>query len=1226
MDSSIGNAGTSPESDPEGRKSTFQRSVSEIVSDDDITNEKNLGRLFTSRRRNNSGGVGDGGTLLKHPSAAMTKLINSVDKGANPGVMSNHDKNLSGSVIKTLSRPVMAFIIQRHDLEGLQLAMRQALRKATCRVYALQALNWLLRMVTQSVCIHDLLWFFVAALSPGEEELEESPEEVKDAQKNEPPVVKEKKEPKKDQEEVPVCEHPMADITIAGKAVDPLPETFHTLLQSIADVTMSLPIGSVIQQMALRCFCMKFHQRDHQFLHESHVFSNISQILSKSDELAEQANGEPSQSPYQVITLKDLTPTAEIKASSRQAMIASLTDNSTETFWESGDEDRNKLKTITITCQGQPNPRIVYVHIDNTRDLQSKVSHITFSAGPAVEDLKKILQSEVDTRHIGWINCPLPDEDCKCVQLSLRGPDHSLRIRQVKVLGDKVEMPVRRSATQIQQMNCEAETLRVFRLLTSQVFGRLIDKLDNKRTPDSYDHLDSDPDLKEHMVGILFSRGSKLSHLQKQVCSHIVQGIKKETVRVRDEWEASLLLKQDDQLDLKNDMFCFELVSMVSALSGSGVGRAYLAQQYGLLQDLFSLLHTASPRVQRQVVSVLRRVLPDVKPQTLANILSVPCLPPVEYSIVSLASREEGERGFDPQKPCILDVFLACIAKALTVQMKVKAAGPHKGVTSLVLSDAITEKSMISATGPRWWMRGSMTSSLANNVISLLQDMAQGNLSDAWTDVTKAAIAEAILALTKLDESLRIPQHCTKTPTLWLALASLCVMNQDHVERLTSGEWVSSPNGTHGQPRPTCDNHDDHETPAIILCIDCGNLCADCDRFLHLHRSKRSHQRQVFKEEEEAIKVDLHEGCGRTKLFWIMALADSKTLKAMVEFREGKGKSAATPGKAGPGTCRFCGTTSNTGMLAISNVCSDPDCQAFAENACTKTLSCGHLCGGIKNEESCLPCLHRCRADDQELLKQDADDMCMICFTEALSAAPAVLLKCGHVFHFHCAKRVLESRWVGPRITFGFSHCPICKCDIDHLVLREFLRPIQQLFDDVRRKALMRLEYEGLHKAEAITTPGARFYKDPAGFAMDRYAYYVCFKCNKAYYGGEARCDEQAVVGDQFDPRELVCGACSDVTMAQMCPKHGTDFLEYKCRYCCSVAVFFCFGTTHFCNLCHDNFQQVTSIPKNELPHCPCGPRGKQLEGDECPLHIKHPPTGEEFALGCGVCRNAHTF
>lgn len=38
------------------------------------------------------------------------------------------------------------------------------------------------------------------------------------------------------------------------------------------------------------------------------------------------------------------------------------------------------------------------------------------------------------------------------------------------------------------------------------------------------------------------------------------------------------------------------------------------------------------------------------------------------------------------------------------------------------------------------------------------------------------------------------------------------------------------------------------------------------------------------------------------------------------------------------------------------------------------------------------------------------------------------------------------------------------------------------------------------------------------------------------------------------------------------------------------------------------------------------GPRATQLEGDECPLHVKHPATGEEFALGCGVCRNAHTF
>lgn len=221
---------------------------------------------------------------------------------------------------------------------------------------------------------------------------------------------------------------------------------------------------------------------------------------------------------------------------------------------------------------------------------------------------------------------------------------------------------------------------------------------------------------------------------------------------------------------------------------------------------------------------------------------------------------------------------------------------------------------------------------------------------------------------------------------------------------------------------------------------------------------------------------------------------------------------------------------------------------------------------------------------------------------------------------------VLEKRWTGPRIAFGFRNCPICKSKIAHVALRKLLDPIDVLYDDVQKKALMRLEYEGLSKCEAVSTKGARFYNDPAGFALERYAYYVCFKCKKAYYGGEVQCDADAGIGDDYNPEELVCGGCSDVSRAQMCPKHGTDYLEYKCRYCCSVAVFFCFGTTHFCNACHDDFQRVANVPKPELPQCPVGPKAVQLAGEECPLHVSHPPTGEEFALGCGICRNAHTF
>lgn len=59
----------------------------------------------------------------------------------------------------------------------------------------------------------------------------------------------------------------------------------------------------------------------------------------------------------------------------------------------------------------------------------------------------------------------------------------------------------------------------------------------------------------------------------------------------------------------------------------------------------------------------------------------------------------------------------------------------------------------------------------------------KGKLSEAWAHVTKSAIAEAILNLTRLDDKQRTPQACLRTPTLWLALGALCVLDQEHVEK-----------------------------------------------------------------------------------------------------------------------------------------------------------------------------------------------------------------------------------------------------------------------------------------------------------------------------------------------------------------------------------------------------------------------------------------------------------
>jgi E3 ubiquitin-protein ligase MYCBP2 len=91
----------------------------------------------------------------------------------------------------------------------------------------------------------------------------------------------------------------------------------------------------------------------------------------------------------------------------------------------------------------------------------------------------------------------------------------------------------------------------------------------------------------------------------------------------------------------------------------------------------------------------------------------------------------------------------------------------------------------------------------------------------------------------------------------------------------------------------------------------------------------------------------------------------------------------------GKGSCRFCGTTANTSLLAIGSVCTDPECLERSDVVCDTTLPCGHACCGVKGEEKCLPCLYGCAGDDSKL-KQDAEDMCMMCYTEGLAYAACI--------------------------------------------------------------------------------------------------------------------------------------------------------------------------------------------------------------------------------------------
>ena len=639
------------------RRSKFHRSIS-------IGATRGKDRSPADRKRNSSyedySLKNSSSEFLSHTSPAWKKLFE------------------QGSIsTKLLDSPIVSFLMRWNDLEALQTTMQLTLRKAVCRAYAMQAFNWLLRSVSQPVCIHDLLWCLISSFNDPKSFVEKpKKEDEKDEEADlHPPREKETG-----------FEHPMSDLNLVGGTVKSLPSNFHVLLQTISDLMLLLPMGSALQQAAVTCFSIQFWPSDHSFLHQSQVFSTISKILSRGEvDMEMDHSPKGSYSGAGVEQWADITNLAELSVSSRASMIASLTDGSTETFWESGDDDRNKTKFISLKCNGSSHPRSISVHVDNGRDIGNKVGTLTFKAGRSMDDMAVLKNIEVETRYAGWVTCFLTDNDNQCLKVEIKGPDNTVRLRQVKLIGKASDfpspyLPNRADSQRIQQSNCEVETLRVFRLITSQVFGKLLEPEFEIDGP-GFDQWDGS-DLKEHVVGILFSR-SKLSHLQKQVCSHIVTAIAKEASCLRDEWELSLCTGVGsvdlEQVSKLSDTYCFEMLSMVLALSGSKVGRVYLSQQYSLIKDMVSFLHTGSARVQRAVVAVLRRILPLVPPVRFANILSITSLPPKDFTILNVASHsQKSEDGkvlakFDAHKVGILDIFMGCIAKALSIQVKKKS-------------------------------------------------------------------------------------------------------------------------------------------------------------------------------------------------------------------------------------------------------------------------------------------------------------------------------------------------------------------------------------------------------------------------------------------------------------------------------------------------------------------------------------------------------------------------
>lgn len=309
-----------------------------------------------------------------------------------------------------------------------------------------------------------------------------------------------------------------------------------------------------------------------------------------------------------------------------------------------------------------------------------------------------------------------------------------------------------------------------------------------------------------------------------------------------------------------------------------------------------------------------------------------------------------------------------------------------------------------------------------------------------------------------------------------------------------------------------------------------------------------------------------------------------------------------------------------------TDVCNNPECVERFNVSCKLRLPCGHHCFGTVNDK-CPPCINSECPSYQNVFDQDADAYCTICYSESLESSPIVVLSCNHFVHFLCIKKRLETRWVGPKITFNHCLCSTCNnwYDCSNPTIHALVNENKLLYKEICEKALKRLEFEDLHKDPKLTDPNSRWYGKKLEYALMRLSYYMCYKCKQPYFAGRRECGDGPNVDNnnpnrQYDPKDCICGKCSNlsgVAGITDCKKHGKEFIEYKCKFCCKIASWFCWGTTHFCEDCHVRQckgDYVSKYPKEKLPKC---------NPATCELKVRHPPNGEEFALGCSICRNS---
>lgn len=144
----------------------------------------------------------------------------------------------------------------------------------------------------------------------------------------------------------------------------------------------------------------------------------------------------------------------------------------------------------------------------------------------------------------------------------------------------------------------------------------------------------------------------------------------------------------------------------------------------------------------------------------------------------------------------------------------------------------------------------------------------------------------------------------------------------------------------------------------------------------------------------------------------------------------------------------------------------------------------------------------------------------------------------------------------------------------------------------------------GLFMSPKLKDPADPYYMDFKGLAMASCTFYECGSCHVPYFGGMIDCREAMREERSIEQKDLRCQKClsEELGFGQMvCPKreHGKEYIDYKCRFCCNIALYVCFNGTHYCKSCHGKAcNQTLNFHKNDREIRCSDPTGK------CPLGI----------------------